>query len=250
MNSTAKTEPAPDIIGMAIRDYYTGNYTEDIITETSISEEDILPVPYLFRDYGQMPEIEQVALMMARGKVLDIGCGAGSHALYLQQQKQLDVTAADTSPGAVEICKKRGVSKTVNSDIMDYNETGFDTVLLLMNGLGLCGKLDRIGTFLLHLKSLLGPGGQILLDSSDILYMFDEDEDGGKWIPSFPAYYGELEFRMRYKNVQGPSFPWLFCDYNTLQNAAAVHGFDCELLLEGAHHDYLARLTPVSATSP
>ncbi|WP_461532167.1 SAM-dependent methyltransferase [Sinomicrobium sp.] len=246
MNTASKTDPTPDIIGMAIRDYHSGNYTEDIITETSISEEDILPVPYLFRSYEEMPEIEQVALMMARGKVLDIGCGAGSHALYLQEQKRLEVTAIDNSLGAVEICRKRGLTKTVHTHLMKYTETGFDTILLLMNGLGLCGKLNRIGPFLQHLKSLLKPDGQILLDSSDILYMFDEDEDGGKWIPSLDTYYGELEFRMRYKDVQGPSFPWLFCDYNTLQNAAIANGLHCELLLEGPHFDYLAKLSNIS----
>ncbi|MGS2764205.1 class I SAM-dependent methyltransferase [Sinomicrobium sp. M5D2P9] len=236
----------PDIIGTALRDYQQGNYTEDIITETSISEEDELPLPYLFRNYEEMPKTEQKALQLAYGKVLDIGCGAGSHALYLEKEKKLDVTAIDTSPGAAEVCKSRGLNHVFVQDIMQYNGAKFDTVLLLMNGLGICGKLAYIDNFLSHLKNLLNEGGQILLDSSDIIYMFDEDEDGGHWIPSSPEYYGEVEFRMKYKGMQSPGFPWLYADYNTLQNAAVSNGLNCELVLQGEHYDYLARLCNAS----
>lgn len=234
-----------DIIGKALLDFQQGNYTEDIITETSISEEDTLPLPYFFRSYNEMPPIEQKALQLARGKVLDVGCGAGSHALYLQCEKKLEVTAIDTSPGAVEVCRERGVNQVLVQDVMQYDNEKFDTVLLLMNGLGICGRLKNISGFLNHLRTLLRPGGQILLDSSDIIYMFDEDDDGGRWIPSYPDYYGEIEFQMRYKKEQSNNFPWLYADYNTLQNAAISNGFGCELILEGAHYDYLARLQDI-----
>ncbi|UGU17380.1 class I SAM-dependent methyltransferase [Sinomicrobium kalidii] len=232
-----------DIIGRAILDYQQNNYSEDIITETSISEEDVLPVPYLFRSYDEMPAIEQKALRLAYGRVLDIGCGAGSHALYLEKERKLDVTAIDISPGAVEACKLRGLDNVFVQDITKFRGEKFDTILLLMNGLGICGRLKYAGSFLNHLKSLLKKGGQILLDSSDILYMYDKDEDGGYWIPSATEYYGEIEFRMRYGDMQGDMFPWLYADYNTLQNAAVTNALTCELILEGEHYDYLARLT-------
>ena len=72
--------------------------------------------------------------------------------------------------------------------------------------------------------------------------MFDEDEDGAYIIPA-DGYYGELEFSLSYKGEKEESFPWLYLDYNTLQNAAFANGLQCELILEGDHYDYLARLT-------
>ncbi|GLU43900.1 bifunctional 2-polyprenyl-6-hydroxyphenol methylase/3-demethylubiquinol 3-O-methyltransferase UbiG [Allomuricauda sp. NBRC 101325] len=232
----------PDVFGTALMDYQKGNYTEDITTYSSLDEEDVIPVPYLFRDFKEMPKLEQKALQLAHGKVLDVGCGAGSHSLYLQK-KGLEVTALDSSPGAISVAKDRGVISTVQDDIMDYSQEKFDTLLLLMNGIGLAGKLKNLTSFLTHLASLLLPNGQILLDSSDIIYMFEEDEDGGYWIPNDGNYYGEVEFKMAYKGLQSLPFDWVYVDYNTLQNAAFANGLDCELLVEGEHYDYLAKLT-------
>lgn len=232
----------PDVFGKALMDYQIGNYTEDIITYSSLDEEDVIPVPYLFRDFKDMPKIEQKALQMARGKVLDIGCGAGSHSLYLQK-KGLDITALDNSEGAIKVSKERGVNSTVQCDIMEYSEEKFDTLLLLMNGIGLAGKLKNLTSFLTHLASLLMSNGQILLDSSDIIYMFEEDEDGGYWIPNDGNYYGEVEFTMGYKGIQSEPFDWVYVDYNTLQNACEANGLHCELIVEGEHYDYLAKLT-------
>lgn len=232
-----------DLFGKAILDYQTGNYTEDIITETSISEEDVLPLPYLFRNYNEMPEIERRALQLTYGRVLDVGCGAGSHSLYLQNEKNLKVTSVDISKGAIEACKLRDIQDARVMDVMKLKGEEFDTILLLMNGAGMCGQLKNISKFLKHLKSLLSANGQILLDSSDIIYMYDEDEDGGKWIPSDTDYYGELEFYVSYKGEKEKPFNWLYIDYNTLQNAVHANGLACELILQGEHYDYLARIT-------
>ncbi|WP_077406672.1 class I SAM-dependent methyltransferase [Cellulophaga omnivescoria] len=231
-----------DIFGAAMLDYLNNTYKEDIVTRSSISEDDTIPVPYLFRDYAKMPIIEQKALVLSKGKVLDIGCGAGSHSLYLQE-KNIDVTALDSSKGAIETCKKRGVKQTIHAKILDYNTTTYDTLLLLMNGIGIVGTLQKLGDYLQHLKSLLNTNGQLLLDSSDIIYMFEEDEDGGYWIPPGKDYYGEVDYQMQYKNEKTNTFPWLYLDYNTLQRAAIINGFNCELIVEGEHYDYLAKLT-------
>ena len=232
-----------DLIGKAILDYQTGNAPEDIITETSITEEDEMSVAYLFRDFKQMPKIEQKALQMAKGRVLDIGCGAGSHALYLQNERKLDITAVDISANAIEACMLRGINSAVVTNFMDIKNEKFDTILLLMNGVGIAGKLNRISGFLTKLKSLLNEGGQILMDSSDIIYMFDEDEDGGRWIPTDVDYYGEVLFNVSYKGEKEEPFDWIYVDYNTLQNAAHANGLECELVMEGEHFDYLARLS-------
>lgn len=231
-----------DLFGKAILDYQTNNKPENLITETNISEEDEMSVSYLFRDYSDMPKIEQKALQLAKGKVLDVGCGAGSHGLTLQNDRKLDVTAIDISENAIQTCKLRGLKNAKVQDVMNLENEKFDTILILMNGTGIFGTLKDTPKFLQKLKSLLLPKGQILIDSSDIIYMFDNDEDGGKWIPG-NGYYGELTFTISYKDETEKPFPWLYLDYNTLQNAAFSNGLQCELITEGAHYDYLARLS-------
>lgn len=233
-----------DIIGRALLDYQQGHYTEDILTTSSLDEEDSIPLPYLFRNFRNMPLLEKKALQLCKGAVLDIGCGAGSHSLYLQEQG-FNVTAIDRSAGAVETCRLRGIRKVVHSDVLDYQGGKFDTLLLQMNGIGIAGKLKNLDLLFVHLKSLLNPMGQILLDSSDIIYMFDEDGDGGYWIPEDKEYYGEVVFTMEYRGIKGDPFSWLYVDYNTLQRAAYSNNLNCELVLEGEHFDYLARLDSV-----
>jgi SAM-dependent methyltransferase len=244
-----------DLFGKAILDYQTGNAPEDLITETSISETDLLEVAYLFRDFDDIPAIEREALALSRGETLDLGCGAGSHALYLQNRRGLNVTAADISPRAIQACRLRGIKHTLVSDALSLSGK-YDTILLLMNGAGMCGKLKKLPAFLKKLKSLLNPSGQILLDSSDIIYMFVEDEDDGaepgeaKWIASpvqptasVPGgrYYGEVEFKLSYKG-ETESFDWLYVDLQLLADAANTVGLTCELVAPGEHYDYLARL--------
>lgn len=232
-----------DVFGQALLDYQRGNYSGDIKTYSSLDEEDSIPLPYLFRDFKDMPLLEKKALELCKGKILDIGCGAGSHSLYLQK-KGLGVIALDSSLGAVETCKLRGINEVVLSDIQNYNTAKFDTLLLLMNGIGIVGQLKNLDTFLGRLKSLLRPNGQIILDSSDIIYMFDEDDDGGHWIPNTKTYYGEVEFVMEYKGQKSKPFFWLYIDFNTLQRAANANNLSCELALRGEHFDYLAILRP------
>jgi SAM-dependent methyltransferase len=232
-----------DLFGKAILDYQTNDSPEEIITETSISEADEMSVSYLFRTYNEMPELEQKALQLAKGNVLDVGCGAGSHTLALQNERKLDVTAIDISENAVRACQLRGIENVKVANILDLDEENkFDTILLLMNGTGIFGTLNETAKYLQKLKSLLKKGGQILIDSSDLIYMYDQDEDGAYSIPA-DGYYGELTFTVQYKGETEDTFPWLYLDYNTLQNAAIANGLQCELLLEGEHFDYLARLS-------
>jgi 2-polyprenyl-3-methyl-5-hydroxy-6-metoxy-1,4-benzoquinol methylase len=235
----AKTQLLKDIFGKALLDYHNGDYTEDIITSTSISDEDILPLPYLFRSFSEMPKLEQKALQLAKGSVLDIGCGSGGHSLYLQK-KGVDVKAIDISKGAIEVAKLRGVKNAQVLNMLDETEM-FDTILLLMNGTGIFQELNQVAKYLKHLKSLLKLNGQILIDSSDIKYMY-EDEDGGLWVETNAEYYGELDYFISYKGEKETPMKWLYLDFETLKLACETVGLECELILEGAHFDYLARL--------
>ncbi|WP_397363415.1 class I SAM-dependent methyltransferase [Olleya sp. R77988] len=229
-----------DLFGKALLDYHNGNYTEDLITSTNISDEDELPLPYLFRTYKDMPKLEQKALQLSNGKVLDVGCGAGNHSLYLQD-KGLSVKAIDISKGAINVCKQRGVITTEKKALLDETET-FDTILLLMNGTGIFQTLNKVSKYLTHLKSLLNKDGQILIDSSDIKYMY-LDEDGGFWQDMNANYYGELDYFLSYKGEKEEPMKWLYLDFNLLLTACKAVGLKCEMLAEGEHFDYLARIS-------
>ncbi len=231
-----------DLFGKAILDYQTKNNPQPLRTETSISEADELDVAYLFRSYDDMPEIEKQALQLSFGKVLDVGCGAGSHSLYLQNRKNLEVVSLDISASAIEACKLRGLRNPVCEDISKFSGDTFDTILLMMNGAGICGKIENVPALLTKLADLLNPGGQILLDSSDIIYMFDDDADGGKWIPG-GHYYGELTFYVSYKGESEVPFDWLYIDFDSLQEISESVQMKCDLICEGEHFDYLARIS-------
>ena len=230
-----------DIFGTAILDYQQGNYTEDLVTSTSISEEDTLPLPYLFRDFKEMPLLEQTALKQSKGSVLDVGCGAGSHSLYLKS-KGLNVKSIDISEGAIKTCQLRGLEHAQVLDVMDETQT-FDTLLLLMNGSGIFQSLAHTPFVLKHLKTLLNPNGQILIDSSDIKYMYEED-DGGFWMDTNKEYYGELDYTVRYKDEEA-TFSWMYLDFERLKIACDQIGLQCELVKQGPHYDFLAKLTQI-----
>ncbi|MCH4823446.1 class I SAM-dependent methyltransferase [Gramella lutea] len=225
-----------DIFGMAIKAFYEDHDKTDIIVHSPDFDDDIIPVDYLFRDFSQMPEIEQEALELSKGNLLDVGCGAGSHSLYLQDKKNLKVLGLDTSPMAIEIARKRGVKNAVCRDFFKLKDNKYDTILMLMNGSGIIGKLDKLGNFFQHAKTLLTENGQILLDSSDLIYLFDEE------ITEDNHYYGELEYSVSYKGVKSDYFDWLYIDPELLKEKAEQNGFSCEIIKQGENYEFLACL--------
>lgn len=230
-----------DLMGQAIWDFYHQNSPENLQTETSISEMDELPIAHLFREFEQMNSLEQKALLSAKGKTLDVGSGAGSHGLFLQNERNLEVTAIDISPKAIEISKLRGVQNAFCTHLLDFNpKERFDTILLLMNGTGIFETLGKIDIYLQKLHSLLNENGQILIDGTDILYMYEE-EDGGYSIPA-EHYYGELDYWVHYKGESEKPIKWLYLDFENLQEIAENNGFKTELILEEGD-SYLAKLS-------
>ena len=172
--------------------------------------------------------------------MLDVGAGSGCHSLVLQE-KGIDVTAIDISPLSVETMKERGVKKVMEQDFFTM-EGQYDTILMLMNGIGIVGTLERLPKFFRQLDKILAPGGQVLCDSSDISYVF-EGEDGMIDIPNEMEYYGEHSFQMQYKDTIGEPFEWLYIDEDTLRELASKNGYAVEVVAEGEHYDYLARIT-------
>ena len=185
--------------------------------------------------------LEQKALQLTKGRVLDIGAGSGCHTLALQE-KGLEVKAIDISPLSCEAMELRGVMDAECINLFDEHlETGFDTILLLMNGTGIAGKIEHLPALFNRLKALLNQGGQILIDSSDLKYIY-ENEDGSFDINLNGAYYGEVDYQMIYKDIKGDSFDWLYVDFPLLKSIAESCGLQGELVAEGEHYDYLARI--------
>lgn len=230
-----------DPMGAAIRDYFRQGKSAQLKVISSLFDDDEMPVAHLFRSYHEMPPLEQRALNEARGKVLDVGAGAGCHALALQE-RGLDVTAVDISPLSCETMKERGVANVECVNIFNQRfQERFDTLLLLMNGTGIAGKLSRLPQLLSRLKQLMNPGAQILIDSSDLRYVY-EDEDGVLDVDFDGAYYGEVDYQMTYRNIIGKSFDWLYADSVVLAECCRQCGLKCEILAQGNHYDYLARI--------
>ena len=199
-----------DPMGAAIYDYFKNGKAGKLRVFSSQFEEDEIPVSELFRTYEHMPLLEQTALDMAQGKILDVGAGG------------LD-------------------ARLVNLFDTHFAER-FDTILMLMNGSGIIGRVENFGDFFQRMKLLLNPGGCILMDSSDLRYLFEE-EDGSFVVDLAGDYYGQLDFQMQYKQIKGEAFDWLYVDFNTLSLYASQYGFKAELVKEGSHYDYLAKLT-------
>ncbi len=230
-----------DLMGKAIWDFYHNLNPEDLQTETSISEMDDLPVEYLFRTHKEMNLVELKALELSRGKVLDVGCGAGAHSIYLQDVKGLEVTSLDVSPLSIAVCKERGLKNAVCAHLLNFNGEKYDTILLLMNGTGIFESLTKIDIYLKKLKSLLNENGQVLIDSTDIMYMFDRDVDGRIYVPA-GKYYGELDYIVHYKGETEDTISWLYLDFETLKNAAENNGFVIEKVLQ-QEYSFLAKLS-------
>lgn len=229
-----------DPMGRAIADYQLTGTADRLRVFSPMFEEDEIPLATLFRTYEEMPEIERKALDMTRGKTLDVGAGSGCHSLVLQG-RGVDVTAIDISPLSVETMRQRGVKKVVEQDFFTVGGK-YDTILMLMNGIGIVGTLERMPEFFRHLDKILATGGQVLCDSSDISYVF-EDENGLIDYPDTGHYYGELSYRMQYKDTIGEPFDWLYIDTETLRKEAEENGYAVEVVAVGEHFDYTARIT-------
>jgi SAM-dependent methyltransferase len=224
-----------DVFGNALQDQFNDNTAETLWLHNSYDEPEEMPVDIFFRTEEEMPDIELEAMDLCEGRVLDVGGGAGSHALILQE-RGFDVVAIDLSPSAVEIMQKRGVQQAVAGDIFSYSGEKFDTLLFLMNGIGLTGTVEGFKTFINHAKTLLNEGGQLLFDSSDITYLYEDTEK-----PT-DKYYGEVSYQYEYKGEKGEWFNWIYIDPQLLRQIARESGWECHLLFDDGQDQYLAEM--------
>lgn len=227
-----------DPMGQAIIDFAKTGIDQDIIVSSDLCEDDVISSAYLFRSYEDMPKIEQVALERCSGKILDIGAGSGIHATYLKDQGH-DVSCIDISPLSISHLKEDGLDARV-MNFFDLKDEKYDTLLMLMNGIGIAGTLSNLEHTLLKAKSLLNEGGKILCDSSDIKYLY-EDEEGGMWIDLNTIYYGNFKFQMKYGGHETEWFDWLYIDFDKMQETAERAGFSVNKVVD-ENDQYLVEL--------
>ncbi|WP_017258208.1 class I SAM-dependent methyltransferase [Pedobacter arcticus] len=225
-----------DLYGTILKDFYNGKTDLEVLLHNHYGEAEDYPIPMFFREEKDMPEAETIALNLCKGKVLDLGAGSGNHALCLQQ-KGFEVTAIDISEGACEVMKLRGVEKVVCADVMKYSAEKFDTLLLMMNGIGFCGYIDDLKLFLKHAETLLNPGGQILFDSSDVAYLYEDLDRTAE------PYYGETDYQYEYQDEKGEWFSWLYIDEWTMRKVAKECGWELQVVYQNLNDNYLGRLT-------
>lgn len=231
-----------DPIGRAVYDYHFNSINQPVIVHSDDFDDDQIDTSYLFRTYKLMPALEKKAMSFCKGRILDVGACAGAHSVYLQD-KGFDVVSIETSELCCEVLKSRKVQQVICQDIFKFSGQKFDTILLLMNGTGIAGSLDGLDVLLYHLKTLLNPDGQILIDSSDLIFLYEE-EDGSALIDiSADRYYGELTFQTEYQSWISQPFPWLYVDVNNLENAVQKNQLKINKIIEGQHYDYLAQIT-------
>ncbi|UXP32347.1 SAM-dependent methyltransferase [Reichenbachiella agarivorans] len=223
-----------DLHGQAILDYYKKEESSLLLLHNSYGEPEEMPVEVFFREPEDFSELENCAIAHCYRKVLDLGAGAGAHSLLLQAL-DFEVTALDNSPGCVETMRQSGIQHIVDTDYR-IHKAQYETVLLLMNGLGIAGKLSEVKSLLLHCKSLLVEGGNIILDSSDISYLYEE----GLEMPK--DYYGEIRYRYEYKGEMGEWFDWVYVDQNTLTQIVHDCGMEIEILMTDENDQYLAKI--------
>ncbi len=224
-----------DLHGKAIVDFYQGKNSSPLLLHTSYGTVEEMSVEVFFREEEDLSVLDLLALIECKGKVLDLGAGAGVHSLILAS-RGFEVIALENSPGCVEVMEQSGVPKVVKRDFRKHDNK-YDTVLMLMNGLGLAGKLDGVKPLLLQCMKLLKKGGQLLVDSSDISYLYDGD------VPRPEGYFGELRYQYEYKGEKGDWFDWVYVDQQTLVQLAEEIDLEVEILHTDENDQYLARIT-------
>jgi SAM-dependent methyltransferase len=241
MENTKNSPLVDDPIGRAVFDYHFNAINQPIIVHSDDFDDDTIQTDYLFRTYSQMPVPEKKAMNLCRGTLLDVGAGAGAHSVYLQE-KGFDVTALEQSELCCQVLRNRKIEKVIQNDIFTYSGQQFDTILLLMNGTGIARSLQGLEVLLHRLGTLLKPDGQILIDSSDLIYLFQDNDGSVNLDLNSERYYGELTFQTEYREWVSEPFQWLYVDPDNLRNSAEKNNLKIDKMIKGRHFDYLARI--------
>lgn len=231
------TDADKDPLGCMVADHLSSGRPQVLDVESTTLEMWQMSSEAMFRTYPDMHPLEQKALSLCTGNVLDIGAGAGCHALYLQK-KGFNVHAIDISPGCVHTMQLQGISHVSHTNLYSLRDREYDTLLMLMNGIGICGSLDGLNLFFQQADNLLSPAGQILADSTDLEQLYFK----AALEKMTDDYFGQTRFKMIYKQITGDPFDWIYIDFDTLSYYAGLHGFQYEKIFSENTGKYLARI--------
>lgn len=238
MNSSNIT-PSWEPHGKALMACWRGDQEARIGIEMTGAGTVMMPAAIYFRYEEELPGVEFYALQLCEGRILDVGAGAGAHCLWLQAAG-MEVTGLDISPDAVTVMQERGVQQTACGSFLDFEDAGgYDTLLFMMNGIGVAGTLEGLGQFLAHAHTLVRPGGQILLDSADL-------RETGMELDAEAAYFGEIEYRLMFEDCIGEAYKWLYVDREELASIAREQGWATQIVYEAGEGSYLARLVKIA----
>ena len=237
-----------DPLGDALKDFHDAGKSSDLIVLSDFEIPVTMKVGKFFRASGEFPEIEHAALSLCNGPVLDLGAGAGCHVLALQDMG-CDVIGVDISPDAVEVMKSRGVVRAVCGDVYTLTRNdisapdGVDTILMLMNGIGLAGNTDGLNRFLINASELLKPEGKLIFDSVDLRKSCPEHEITAREADEDRDYFGEIRYRFNYRGETGPEFSWLYIDPDLLEEVAGESGWHIDVIYPHSDGHYLAQMS-------
>jgi SAM-dependent methyltransferase len=227
--------------GAALLDYF-GGHTSATLGCHQDGERDDVPAAFWFRETFDSLEVR--ALGLCRGKVLDVGAGAGVHTLELQR-RGFEVSAIDIVAECVAIMRERGVRNAHVANLYEVDGK-FDTVICLCNGLDKVGTLADLPRFLDRMSALLNPGGQLLADSFDLrIGATPADIDAMARKTAAGYYFGEIDLTFEYAGQRGSEFTVLQVDPQTLAGFARAGGWSFEVVRQTGGH-YLARLRPTA----
>ncbi len=198
-----------------------------------------------FSNYKDWSAIEKRGIGYARGKILDVGCGAGRHALYLQK-KGLDVTGIDTSPLAIQVCKTRGLRKarllSIN-DVEKFGKSSFDSAIMLGHNFGLFQNRKKFKTLLKKFRKILSPKGVIIAETSDPYKTKNSVHVSyHAWNLKRGRMGGQLKLRLRYKKMISPWFDYLFVSQKELRDLLHGTGWKIQKIFGSKEANYIAIL--------
>ncbi|MCC5929637.1 MAG: methyltransferase domain-containing protein [Cyclobacteriaceae bacterium] len=227
--------PENDVFGKALYDYFHGVFEAPLLLYNDYGDPEEVPPEAFFGDVEDFSTTEVYALSLCKGRVLDIGAAGGRHTAFLQKNG-LNTYALDISPYCCRIMKETGLQNIVQQNIMYYADQKFDTLLMLMNGIGIAGDPDGLLALLRHLKSIVNPGAQVLFDSSDISYLYESLDN------KLRHQDGVIRYRYSYHLMHSQWFDWLYAPESLLKKVCKAAGWKMQVICRDDQDQFLVRL--------